>query len=645
MKFILLFLFFSSFSVQAIVGGQFVTEANSESPAYFNTVAVARVEGNSYRVFCTGSLISDRHVLTARHCTVNRNPQDLRILFAHDAELALDDDYRQVTQKWEYDGAAHWGAEFPNHDIAVLEIEGRIPSPYKALPISTQINQAPDQSLLIAGFGNQSARQGEIIAGRNKFLTVQLEEYLDSVFFRHLLYLKAELGSGACHGDSGGPAYTYENGKWMITGVTNGFDLAITRGSLQDTGDPDFPVLAYCDRGEILYGAVNFYATWIESVTGLNLGGVNPTRESLDLSSLVRTCETIIPADREWRTLKSLALKVLSDRSDSETERDILTNCHRLAELLAQKTNLHFGADDDLSSLSLFKFLTGLKELSFDGFAQSSIDFESLIDSRGVWLRLEVLDFSNTGLSDLTTLSDFGRLFKPRILRLNLNELTDLNGIEAFENLTELFIARNKIVSLDGLLSAPSLEKIEAQGNQLNEMDALVSMTSLREINLSSNSISEVNLTQMKELSSLILSRNPITSLQGLEKHGPTLETLKLSHMTIPPIDFGQLKALKDLDLSNSTSLPLNQFFLADLVNLERINLANTGLESLEYFKGASLPRLQWLNIAGNRLRGLMELIPFNGLKTLWAGANPIQKDLCPKNQGSFRLQRFCQSL
>ncbi len=651
MKFLFLLFFFSSFSARAIVGGQFVTEDDQESPAYFNTVALARVEGNHFRVFCTGSIISDRHILTARHCTLNRDHQDLRILFAHDAELAAPEDYRQVSQKWEYDGAAHWGAEFPNHDIAALEIEGSVPFPYRALPIATQINPDADQALLISGFGNQSARQGEIIAGRNKFLTVKLEEYLDSVFFRHLLYLRAELGSGACHGDSGGPAYAFENGEWIISGVTNGFDLAITRGSLQDTGDPDFPVLAYCDRGEILYGAVNFYGTWIESVTGLNLGGVAPTREELDLSSLVRTCETIIPADREWRTLKSLALKVLSDRLPSETERDVLTNCQRLSELLTNKSELSFGAEDDLSSLSLFKYLSNLKRLNFNGFPIIKLDLESLRDLNGHWPQLQFLDFSNSGLKNLEDIADFGRLFKPRSLRLDLNQLTELSGIESFEDLTELSASRNQISDLAPLSRLPLLEKIDLQANQLQDIETIFSLAQVKEVNFLSNQIAEVDLSQMQSLRSVILSRNPITSLRGLENHVHSLEVLRLSglsglvDLSNLDINFGKLTELRDLDLSNAKSLPRNPSLLKDLLKLERLNLANSSLENLAIFQESSLPKLQWLNIAGNNLQDLRGLIPYTSLQTLWLGANPVQKDKCPQDQGPALLQRFCKNL
>jgi len=47
-------------------------------PAIYNTVALVRADGS---IYCTGAIIGPKLVVTAKHCLMDRNPEDVNIFF------------------------------------------------------------------------------------------------------------------------------------------------------------------------------------------------------------------------------------------------------------------------------------------------------------------------------------------------------------------------------------------------------------------------------------------------------------------------------------------------------------------------------------------------------------------------------------
>lgn len=644
----------------AIIGGDFVSDDQIDNPASYNTVGIARTNGDNFKVFCSGSIIAQEYILTARHCTVDRDVETLRVLFHHDENTAADADYFSVAEKWEYKGEQHWQSEFPNNDVAILRLNRTIPRNYRPLNMTTSLQEKSLESLLqndwlIAGYGNQNPQLGSIISGQNKWLGVELREYLNTTFFRHILFLQAPEGSGGCHGDSGGPVYrkveTSQGVHWEIAGMANGFDMAITDGSMHDTGDPDFPVIARCDSGEILYGFIGNYLSWIEDMTGLDFSATAPQRQKLDLSSVEKICQTALPSDSQWRTLKTLAIKVLDDRDPGESEREVLTNCARISELLLNRETLRLGQEDDLGGLEILRHLSSLRELSFDSVDVNSLDIESLAfqaNDEGEKSFLSLLSFRNGDVENIEQIMKFADAFKVEQLRLPSNKIDSLAGIENFESLISLDLANNQVDDLQGIESLNTLEELTLTNNLVSNIAPLKSLGNLKSLRLRRNFIETLELASFAgRLRALDISYNPVSELSGLLGHRAQMQVLNLSHTSLGGAqlekEISQLGQLKELELAQ---LQLNSSgFLAQLNSLERLNLLGTGLNEVTAFEEGRHAHLRWLNLSRNNLVDLRPLRKLSSLSTLWPLGNPVDPQLCPQGDGPRILQSWCQRL
>jgi len=224
----------------SIIGGDAVT---ADDPIGASAVWIYDQKRSA---LCTGTLIAENMVLTAAHCT-NEDPTQLLIVFS----LSLPQDgqpfdkslVRQVvagktTDLWPNVTAQTkdtWG------DIAVLRYDGTTPATAHpaAMLQGTQVLQK-GTSMVLAGYGLTDGVKETQSTGLRK-VTVSLAGFISQSEFA----FDQSNGKGACHGDSGGPAYVQVNGQWLVAGVTS-------RGG---TGCVKFAV----------YTSVPTYLTWIQS--------------------------------------------------------------------------------------------------------------------------------------------------------------------------------------------------------------------------------------------------------------------------------------------------------------------------------------------------------------------------------------------
>lgn len=217
-----------------IIGG--VSVADSD-PIAGTVVAIYDTELKS---LCTGSILSDKFVVTAGHC-FNKNPSKLVLIFGTQLPTAkgpkpvlrrvtdgrVNARYLQVDAMLEKspqtspDSIKDWG------DISILKFEGGLPKGYSPAQLLTQTSALKNgATVTLAGYGeidgkNQTPspdlRKVNVIIANAKFSSTEVQ-------------LDQRSGRGACHGDSGGPAYIQVNGKRLLFGVTS-------RGSYDKNND------------------------------------------------------------------------------------------------------------------------------------------------------------------------------------------------------------------------------------------------------------------------------------------------------------------------------------------------------------------------------------------------------------------------
>jgi hypothetical protein len=190
-------------TAQAIVQG-------TDDPGDAGVVALALTR--SGWVFCTGTLISPRVVLTSAHCVFDMRADEITVVFGADPKTGARMPVLQVRL------APRFGLARQSVDLGVLLLAE--PSPAPPWPV---LPSPLDDSLLghevrLAGYG---VTEGHLrVADLRRQGTAALEEIGDLD-----LRIRAAPAS-VCFGDSGGPAFLTRDGVEYLLGVTIGGDCA-----------------------------------------------------------------------------------------------------------------------------------------------------------------------------------------------------------------------------------------------------------------------------------------------------------------------------------------------------------------------------------------------------------------------------------
>lgn len=230
----------------SIVGGMNATlEYQKQNGVVGLTILTEDQFGQQGTATCTGTLISRNIVLTAAHCIASNGIKAIAVIFATDDSKVTQDEVRYAV-----DGTIHQdylkGVDQNSNadttawnDLALLKLSADAPADFKTarLPASmSDVNLLPASKVSLSGFGITNAVVRRVVKdkkGNQRILELPSSgsgtlRKIDGVAVKQMSADKKEIildqskSKGACHGDSGGPAFvTTKDGSSMQVGVTS----------------------------------------------------------------------------------------------------------------------------------------------------------------------------------------------------------------------------------------------------------------------------------------------------------------------------------------------------------------------------------------------------------------------------------------
>lgn len=245
-------------STAGIIGG---TAVSVMDPINHSTVQIVHPEfvkdENGQMVLdrlstCTGTVVSSDIILSAGHCS-NKDPRQLILIFSNKipsnwqlffSTISRNPAVRRVVAGVTAPNWVHltqtteknWG------DVSLLRFTGGLPASYVPAQLVPADAQLTTSDVVLAGFGETDGVQKTQATQLMKVTT----KISDPNFSESEIQVDNVDGHGACHGDSGGPAYVTD-----LVGVTSRAD---------EKTDPK----AVC-VGKTIYASVQYYLDWIAS--------------------------------------------------------------------------------------------------------------------------------------------------------------------------------------------------------------------------------------------------------------------------------------------------------------------------------------------------------------------------------------------
>ncbi|GGH36993.1 MopE-related protein [Mangrovimonas yunxiaonensis] len=170
-------------------------------------------------------------------------------------------------------------------------------------------------------------------------------------------------------------------------------------------------------------------------------------------------------------------------------------------------------------------------------------------------------------------------------LGISGKNISDLTGIEAFVNITELQAGENQLTSID-VSQNVLLEKIWVYYNQLTELD-LSSNTLMERVSAGGNQLSSINLAGLNQVDTLLLWQNQLTQLDVSDL--ANLVSLDARENQLTNLDTTGNPLLETLHIGNNNLATLN---LSNNVNLMYLYVHQNNLEELDILSNVDLLNL-----------------------------------------------------
>lgn len=219
----------------SIINGEIVTADNELGQSTVGLLL--QIKGTWYQA-CTGSIIAPNMIMTAAHCLgyVNIKRDNIVINFSlntvqnevqSDADAIHTEDVRAAFNTIDVlDIVIHEKYKgYVDNDIAIIRLKQNIPATHKIsefLPLS--FLDAKAQKLIIDGETKDVTLLGFGLVNENtgESSSVLRKTTVPGRFEGMTLVTDQTHGTGACNGDSGGPAFLKIDQKNYLVGVTHG---------------------------------------------------------------------------------------------------------------------------------------------------------------------------------------------------------------------------------------------------------------------------------------------------------------------------------------------------------------------------------------------------------------------------------------
>ena len=195
-------------------------------------------------------------------------------------------------------------------------------------------------------------------------------------------------------------------------------------------------------------------------------------------------------------------------------------------------------------------------------------------------------------------------------IEINNKGVSDLKGIEAFPNLTELDCGNNSIQNLDlrqnpklrklicnknqlthlNLSKNPDIYYLNCSENQLKQLD-VSHLNDLTNLDCSHNDLEQLDVRNSKFLRVLYCSSNRLTELDADVKHKTQLVSVECQNNQLTTLILGENKLLKKLNCAHNQLTQLN---LDNMSALEELNCFDNQLTVLDVSSSQNLTKL-WL--------------------------------------------------
>merc|ERR1712128_59037 len=185
---------------------------------------VALVSRTGRSPFCGGTLISNRHVMTAAHCTAGSSPSQMRILLG---EHRTDDSTQIKVEVESINDDPLYDSNNMRNDFSILTLKEPVTFTKAISPAclpSTATQMFAGQVATVSGWGTLSSGGNQPTVLMEVDVTVTTNEVCKGVYgsgISDINICAMDAGKDSCQGDSGGPLFIKENGRYTLIGVVS----------------------------------------------------------------------------------------------------------------------------------------------------------------------------------------------------------------------------------------------------------------------------------------------------------------------------------------------------------------------------------------------------------------------------------------